>query len=870
MLLFNPMDYERECVMGLQNSYVGVAKRKLRLLNIALRSRDAIGSRIETLCREANLPVAQLKSDLRRTILHLDELRALPPGAHPHWHQVARILVVASRFLIKTDGDFTAIMFADFVHESGYADLHTREINSIKLSLRVCLFMHLMSVCRTADLLSCDEQGPIPAAVVLDRLKTLDSRAWGGLHGKLNPVETLLSSDPVGIYRQMHSDTKRLYRETVTKHSMFFGCPETTIAASVLNLAQTAAAKLEDPDPRCHVGYYLIGEGQRELFGIISKWQTESTRVTSSSLHKYYSSLKQWLLTLTRAASILVSITISYVFIQQRTRILGSILLPIWACTLLAFLFVRMSSALMIAVFHRCSPPSRLPRMLLPQGSSEESRLLIAMPCLLLTQEQVDRALRNLEHQYLAANDLHAYCAFLTDHDDSSEPIDNNPTAKMLLNYCIMRLKQLNAKYGDEEDANEPFLLLHRHQIYSSRQRRWMGWERKRGKLQELNNLITGWPTKMQIIIGRQATLMHIRHVIIADEDTCFGRSAIRRLLGTMLHPLNTPVLEEQGISLRSGFGILQPACVDVCRCRTNHRQSEHEKESANENSQHRDFDQDVYGRTIFRGKGLYHVAAFTALTRNRLPDDILLSHDSIEGILVPAAFVPAVFEQACNHSFIERSVRNHRWMRGNWQNLFYYVLSRLQINKNVSDHRIFPFQWVLVYKCARGLDDLVLMLSLLTAVFSHSISLIILFTLLILFLEIPRLSQIICNGLHQLRLESLSMVLKTTFLDVLKLQRKISLRFARSGVNAFLALDAIFLSAIRAFVIRNTLDWDTSAKIGQAPHGVTVIDKVTARLGIFSVILLCACALLGGNLVLATCLCAIWLAGGIPTRINA
>ena len=179
---------------------------------------------------------------------------------------------------------------------------------------------------------------------------------------------------------------------------------------------------------------------------------------------------------------------------------------------------------------------------------------------------------------------------------------------------------ELNQRYGTA--GHTPFYLLHRFRLYSPSEDRWIGWERKRGKLQDLNQLLRGVRDRFPVKVGNIEALRSVQYVIVVDSDTDLPRDAARRLIGTMAHPLNRAVLDPATRTVVDGYGILQPR-VGVTT------QSATRSWLASLYSGETGFDiytravsdvyQELFGEGIFTGKGIYEVDVFRAALRGVL-----------------------------------------------------------------------------------------------------------------------------------------------------------------------------------------------------------------------------------------------------------
>lgn len=300
---------------------------------------------------------------------------------------------------------------------------------------------------------------------------------------------------------------------------------------------------------------------------------------------------------------------------------------------------------------------------------------MVVIPTLLTHPAEVDSLLKQLEMHYLRNPDPHLSFALLTDFADTATaktafgPETSRAAADtLLLGQTQTSIEALNQRY-----AGQPFYFFHRHRQWNPRENTWMGWERKRGKLHEFNQLLRGHSeTSYTIQVGNLDILPQIQYIITLDADTILPREGANRLIGTLAHPLNRAQFDPRSGKVTAGYTILQP-------------RTEIQSTSANRSFFTRifagdsgldlytlavsDVHQDLFGEGSYVGKGIYHIDAFERSLAGRIPENTLLSHDLFEGIYGRAGLVTDIvlYEQYPAHYFT--SVRRaQRWVRGDWQ----------------------------------------------------------------------------------------------------------------------------------------------------------------------------------------------------------
>ncbi|MDD5553109.1 MAG: glucoamylase family protein [Candidatus Omnitrophica bacterium] len=313
--------------------------------------------------------------------------------------------------------------------------------------------------------------------------------------------------------------------------------------------------------------------------------------------------------------------------------------------------------------------PQNLPRMDFSEGIPAYAHTLAVVPCMISDARTIDLLLEGLEVRYLANIDANTEFALLTDFCDAQQ--ETMPEDEALLAQVINGIEQLNYKYRRQKEY--VFSLLHRPRRWDEREKVWMGYERKRGKLGDLNAFLRGkGEDRFSMIIGDLRRLQDVKYVITLDADTRMSRNAARELVGVIAHPLNRPVYDERKQRVVSGYGILQP------RVETSYpgeNPSLFVKIFGGDTGIDpytkavSDVYQDYFFEGSFIGKGLYDVDAFERSMKGRFPENFILSHDLLEGCYARSGLVTDVqFYEGYPSGYLKDSSRRHRWIRGDWQ----------------------------------------------------------------------------------------------------------------------------------------------------------------------------------------------------------
>ena len=347
--------------------------------------------------------------------------------------------------------------------------------------------------------------------------------------------------------------------------------------------------------------------------------------------------------------------------------------------------------------------PTRLVGYEFKHGVPAAARTLVVVPSLIGSRDDVDESLRNLEVHFLAnmIGDIHF--ALLSDWPDST--VEMSAGDREVLDYARGEIKLLNERHPLPD--GERFHLLHRRRLYNEAEGCWMGWERKRGKLHELNLLLRG-DSDTTFLPSETALPPEIVHVMTLDADTRMTRDAVTRLAGKLSHALNRPRIDAATGRVVRGYGILQPRVT--ASLTTGDEASFFQRIfSANRGLDPyvfsvSDLYQDVFDDGTFTGKGMYHIDAVEAALRGSIAENEVLSHDLLEGALAHAALVSDVelVEDYPTRYDVDAS-RQHRWARGDWQLLPYIFgrrgaipsLSRWKMIDNLR-RTLTPISWVI------------------------------------------------------------------------------------------------------------------------------------------------------------------------------
>ncbi|MCR4302153.1 MAG: hypothetical protein NUV51_11120, partial [Sulfuricaulis sp.] len=503
----------------------------------------------------------------------------------------------------------------------------------------------------------------------ISSLRFLGAMDWRTFVEEMSDVERTLREDTGGVYGRMDFQTRDRYRHVVEKIAKSSRLSESEVAAKAIQLARGNAAHKDGNhgcgDRAAHVGFFLIDKGLAQLE------QLAGVRLSVSETIRNWGSRFPLLLYI---GTIMLMTTIFTGGLLAKAHSGGLNGRALWLTGVLSILCV---SHLVVALVNRLvtllAAPHPLPRMDFSKGIPAELRTLVVVPSMLISTQNIEDLIGDLEVRFLANRDDSLHFGLLTDFRDARE--ETLPEDEPLLLLARQRIEELNEKYKSLKVNT--FFLFHRPRRWNLRDRIWMGYERKRGKLEDLNALLRRGAQgvageRFSLIVGETGVLSNVKYVITLDTDTQLPRDTARQFVGSMAHPLNRARYDEVRQRVTEGYGILQPR-VDVSLPGTN--RSRYARMCGSEPGIDpytrvvSDVYQDLFKEGSFIGKGIYDVDAFEQALNGRFPENRILSHDLIEGCYARAGLLSDVqlYEEYPSRYSGEVS-RRHRWIRGDWQ----------------------------------------------------------------------------------------------------------------------------------------------------------------------------------------------------------
>lgn len=497
----------------------------------------------------------------------------------------------------------------------------------------------------------------------IESIRLIKSTDWRDFVESISTVEQILKQDADGVYPQMNFTTRDRYRhvvEWISKHSNY---QEYEIAQMAIDLAKANTQKNVHPRMR-HVGYYLVDEeGQKELI--------RQSKMHITTGHRIKKILKYNRLVSYVGSALIITALLS-IWTGWHAHGIGAT--PGFAIALGVVSFIALSQVIIVLINWISTlivNPRPLPKMDFSKGIPDQFKTLVVVPSMLTSKKGVEELVDELEVRYLANPEDNLYFALLTDFADAKQ--EHMPGDELLLTYAKKLITRLNQTYQNTKESGSKFFLFHRPRKWNSAEKVWMGHERKRGKLAEINSFLrkTGHDDFAEIV-GDTTSLENIKYIITLDADTQLPLEAAWKLIASMAHPLNQPVIGTGKKYVSDGYGILQPrTAVSIPKSDSSIYARIHSEDAGLDPYTRlvSDVYQDLFSEGSFIGKGIYDIDTFENVLGSAFPPNRILSHDLLEGSYVRSGLLTDVelYEDYPETYWADMS-RRHRWIRGDWQ----------------------------------------------------------------------------------------------------------------------------------------------------------------------------------------------------------
>ncbi len=621
-------------------------------------------------------------------------------------------------------------------------------------------------------------------------------------------------------FADMDFATRDYYRHAIEDLSRGSKYTEIEVAERAVHRAKRARSETTDgqspDDRRSDPGYYLISRG---------RWAFEREL-------DFHIPWRRWLLRLyVRAAvpgylgtiALLTAIILAFPLVYA--HVLG---LHVGYLVLLGFLAAIPASDLAISLINRAVTdllgPRTLARFELKEGVPTELRTIIAVPTLLTSEHSIKEQVEHLEVHYLANPDGDLRFALLSDWVDA--PTENLPGDEELLATAVDAIATLNARHGPPPGGGDRFFIFHRKRVWNESEQRWMGWERKRGKLHEFNQLLRGSSNTTFIPVGGRPPerVPGVRYVITLDADTRLPRGTAARLVGTMAHPLNRPKFDPDSGRVVDGYSIVQPRITPSLT--TDREGSLFQKIFAGPSgidpyaSAVSDVYQDLFREGSYTGKGIYDLDAFETALAGKVKENTLLSHDLFEGIFARTALATDIelFDEFPSH-YEAAALRQYRWARGDWQ-LLPWIFGRGGLSKEQRKKVKIPAisRWKMIDNLRRSLSAPFIFLTLLVGWLVPGISPWMWTRFILATVSIPALIPFLTGLSPRVGGISKRSHFRGVLSDLTLGLDQIALTITFLAYQAWLMSDAILRTLARIWITRrNLLQWVTAAQAKSA-----------------------------------------------------
>ncbi len=626
-------------------------------------------------------------------------------------------------------------------------------------------------------------------------IRNVEALDWREAFERLSYVEQILREDPSDIYKDMDFESRDYYRHKIEKLSNYSRRPESIIAKKAVECAKEAVVKDLEAYKR-HIGYYIIDDGVAYL--------KDRLDIRAKGIEVIKAAIKTKKVNFYIGLIILGTLLLDLVLLGVSAYRDVSIVVYKYVITAIAIL-IPCSEVIISTVnysINHFTKPSFIPKLEMKEGIPESSSTVVIIPTLLNNEERVQELIGDLEVYYLANAEKNLYFALLGDFCDSK--YEHEDKDKHIIEAALKDIKALNKKYC--KDGEEVFYFFNRYRKYNEGEGKYLGWERKRGKIMEFNKLLRGdKDTSYDVISGSIDKLKKVKYVITLDADTELPRDSAKKLIGAMSHILNAAVLNKDKKKVERGYGLMQPRIsVGILSANKTLFSRIFSGETGIDmyTTAVSDVYQDFFGEGIYTGKGIYDLDVFAAMLSDEIPENSVLSHDLLEGCYVRAALLTDVeLIDGYPAYYNSSAMRLHRWVRGDWQ-LLPWLYKSSPLDKLC--------KWKIFDNLRRSLLSpslLILLILALTILPNYELWLILGF--------LGLLSPVVFDVSDAVVIPARGMSISGKINDFKNTLEQFFLLFCFLPYNAYLMADAIIRTLYRLFISkRNLLEWQTAADV--------------------------------------------------------
>ena len=562
------------------------------------------------------------------------------------------------------------------------------EISKLGFSIEEAIVKEHMEIAKTTDYIG----------RAISSFKVLQGLNFREIFEAVNKIDETLMDDYTREFEKCDYKTKARYRGYIIKLAEKYSLSEVYVAKKAIECSKKY---------KKHVGFFLIGDQKYLLKEALGK-----SGLSQRLLYKVFVPIRQFLFiaTLLLIASALTIFTYNIINAQN-------LFLKICTVIISFSFYLEFADKIVNYFIRKTVKPKILPRFNFSKNVDDKNKTYVVMPTIISSLDKLDKMIEKMEVTYLANKSKNIYYMLLGDCCAA-----NTKEIKMdkdIVDYAKKRLDKLNEKYPTE-DGHVLFNFMYRKRVYSKGESSYMGWERKRGGLMQFNWLVLGKLSQEQIDDAMWLIyddIVRCKYAITIDEDTELSLNTAKDLIAIMAHPLNKPRLNKKKNRVVEGFGLIQPAVsLDI--------------ESANKSLFSKLFGgfggidiytnavsntyQDAFQEAIFCGKGIYDIALFERLVAPEIPENLVLSHDLLEGSIIKAGLASDVdVQDGFPNNYIAYMKRNHRWYRGDMQIIRWLISPKSKLS--------ILSKWKIFDNIRRPMLDVVALFAIIVSLFISS-----------------------------------------------------------------------------------------------------------------------------------------------------
>ena len=498
-------------------------------------------------------------------------------------------------------------------------------------------------------------------------LKAIQRMNFSEIFEKVNGIEELLRQDPASVYEKMDYKTKEYYRNQIKEIGYETKISEIYITQKLLELAN----KCEEGSKKRHIGYYLVDKGIEELYKKLG--------------YRYKDIQKENKMKIYILATIFFSISISVILGLTLNK--NNLIYGIIGTILLIIPISEVIIQIMQYILGKIIKPKIIPKMDFTNGIDKENATFVVIPTIVKTKEKIKELAQKLEVFYLANKSENLYFSILGDCSESKK--EEEDFDKEVIEVGKQEVEKLNKKYSK---TYPKFNFIYRKRQWNKQENSFLGWERKRGYLNQFNKFLLGEEQKNFIVntIPKE-NMPEIKYVITLDSDTDLPIDTAAELIGAMAHILNKPVIDEKRNVVIEGYGIMQPRIgvkLDISYKNLFTKIFAGQGGTDLYSNAISDVYQDNFGEGIFTGKGIYDLKVFETVMKGAIPENTVLSHDLLEGCYLRCGLVSDIMLiDDYPSKYMSHINRLSRWIRGDWQIIRWLKSKQLNI---ISKYKIF------------------------------------------------------------------------------------------------------------------------------------------------------------------------------------